>query len=211
MKRILTLALIIASVLPMVAKPKLVGHRGSDIGVENSVQSFTVGAQRGYDYLETDWKVTADGKFVCTHDDDVSRLAADGSKLTIAGSTLEQLQAVPLKQTRNSVTYEGRLCSAQEYLDVCKQYNVRPLIELKWATGVNSNDQSNIPALIKLVEDNGFRNTCIIMTSMKPCLQYIRTNYPDIELQYLIYGNATNTAYEWGTQWGIGIDVQADT
>lgn len=211
MKKILTLALIIASVLPLVAKPKLVGHRGSDIGVENTVQSFTVGAQRGYEYLETDWKVTADGKFVCTHDDDVSRLAADGSKLTIAGSTLAQLQAVPLKQTRSGVTYEGRLCSAQEYLDVCRQYNVRPLIELKWATGVNSNDQSNIPALIKLVEDNGFRNTCIIMTSMKNCLQYIRTNYPDIELQYLIYGNATNTAYEWCTQWGIGIDVQADT
>lgn len=208
MKKILTFALILASVLPVAAKPKLVGHRGSDIGVENTVQSFSVGAERGYEYLETDWKVTADKQFVCTHDDDLSRLGK--STLTIAGSTLAQLQAVPLTQTRNGVTYTGRLCSAQEYLDVCKQYNCRPLIELKWATGVNSNDQSNIPALIKLVEDNGFRNTCIIMTSMKNCLQYIRTNYPDIELQYLIYGTATNTAYEWCTQWGIGIDVQAD-
>lgn len=209
MKRFLSLLLIVAAMLPMAAKPKLVGHRGSDIGVENSVQSFTVGAQRGYDYLETDFKVTKDGKFVCSHDDDTDRLG--DKNLTIASSTLEQLKTVNLTQTRNGVTYTGKLCSAQEYLDVCKQYNVKPLIELKWATGVNSNDQSNIPALIQLVEENGFRNNCIIMTSMKNCLTYIRTHYPDIELQYLIYGSATNTAYEWCTQWGIGIDVQADS
>ncbi len=209
MKKILTFALILSSVLPMSAKPALVGHRGSDIGVENSVQSFTEGAKRGYDYLETDFKVTKDGKFVCSHDDDTSRLG--DKNVSIAGGTLAEIQAVTLTQTRNGVKYTGRVCSAQEYLDICKQYNCRPLIELKWATGVNSNDQSNIPALIKLVEDNGFRDKCIIMTSMKPCLQYIRTNYPDIELQYLIYGSATNTAFEWCKQWGIGIDVQADT
>ncbi|MDE6206816.1 MAG: hypothetical protein K2M55_03315 [Muribaculaceae bacterium] len=209
MKKLLTLALIGAAALPLSAKPLLVGHRGSDIGVENTVESFTVGAQRGYDYLETDFKVTKDGKFVCTHDDDTQRLG--DKNLTIASSTLEELKTVNLTQTRNSVKYTAKLCSAQEYLYVCKEYNVKPLIELKWATGVNSNDQSNIPALIKLVEDNGFRNNCIIMTSMKNCLTYIRTNYPDIELQYLIYGNATNTALEWCTQWGIGIDVQADT
>lgn len=207
MKKLFTLVIAVAAVLPSWAsRPLLVGHRGSDIGVENTVQSFTEGAKRGYEYLETDFKVTKDLKLVCTHDDDTQRL---GDKtLTIASSTLDELQGVNLTQTRGGVKYTGRLASAQEYLDVCKEYGVKPLIELKWATGINSNDCSNIPILIKLVEDNGFRNSCIIMTSMKPCLEYIRKNYPDIELQFLT-GQYWANHFDWCVKWGIDADIQA--
>ena len=189
-------------------KPILVGHRGSQYGVENSVESFTNGAKMGYEYLETDFKVTKDKQFVCSHDDDISRLSSDGSSLVIASSTLEELQAHPFAQTRSGVKYTGRLCSGQEYLDVCKEYNVRPLIELKWATGINSNDCSNIPMLIKFIEDNGFRDKCIILTSMKPCLEYIRKNYPDIELQFLT-GEYWASHFDWCVQQGIDVDIQA--
>ena len=175
------------------AKPIFVGHRGSLYGLENSVESFTNGAKMGYQYLETDIKVTKDLQFVCTHDDDLTRL---GGTLSIASSTLEQLQAEPLSQTRGGVAYTGRLCSAKEYLDVCRQYNVRPLIELKWATGINSNDCSNIPLLIKFIEEQGFRDKCIILTSMKPCLEYIRKNYPDITLQFLT-GQYWANHFDW--------------
>ena len=186
-------------------RPLLVGHRGSLWGLENSVESFTNGAKKGYEYLETDFKVTGDKQFVCTHDDDLTRL---GGTKTIATSTLAELQSEPLTQTRSGVTYTGRLCSAQEFLDVCKLYNVKPLIELKWATGINSNDQSNIPMLIKFIEDNGFRSTCIILTSMKPCLEYIRKNYPDIKLQFLT-GQYWANHFDWCVEQGIDVDIQA--
>lgn len=207
MKKLLALCLLLTSAAVAFAqRPLLVGHRGSSYGVENTVESFTNGAKLGYEYLETDFKVTKDLKLVCTHDDDLSRLG--DTTLTIAGSTLQQLQAVPLTQTRLGTTYTGRLCSAQEYLDVCKQYDVRPLIELKWATGINSNDCSNIPLLIKLIEDNGFRNKCIILTSMKPCLEYIRKNYPDIELQFLT-GQYWANHFGWCVEQGIDVDIQS--
>ena len=70
----------------------MVGHRGSDVGLENSVESFTAGALRGYEYLETDWKLTADSQFVCSHDDSTTRL---GGTLALATSTLAELQAEP--------------------------------------------------------------------------------------------------------------------
>ena len=209
MKKLFTLALaFVTAVVTFAGRPLLVGHRGSQYGLENSVESFTNGAKLGYEYLETDFKVTKDKQLVCTHDDDISRLSANGSSLTIAGSTLEELQAQPLAQTRSGVKYTGRLCSAQEYLDVCKQYGVRPLIELKWATGINSNDCSNIPMLIKFIEDNGFRDKCIILTSMKPCLEYIRKNYPDIELQFLT-GQYWANHFDWCVEHGIDVDIQA--
>ena len=209
MKALFTFFVAVATTAAAFAdRPILVGHRGSLYGVENSVESFTNGAKMGYDYLETDFKVTKDKQFVCSHDDDISRLSSDGSAAVIASSTLAELQSHPFKQTRSGVTYEGRLCSGQEYLDVCKEYNVRPLIELKWATGINNNDCSNIPMLIQFIEDNGFRDKCIILTSMKPCLEYIRKNYPDIELQFLT-GEYWKNHFDWCVELGMDVDIQA--
>lgn len=187
------------------ARPLIAGHRGSNVGVENTIESFTTGGQRGYDFLETDIKVTADGGYVCSHDDDTKRL---GGTLTIASSTVEQLQSEELNQTRDGVAYTGRLATLGDLLDVCTQYNCRPLIELKWATGINSNDCSGIPALIKYLEDKGYRDKCIILTSMKPCLEYIRTNYPDVELQFLT-GQYWANHFEWCVEHKIDVDIQA--
>lgn len=205
MKRLIFLLAAVVSVTRAVAQPVLVGHRGSLYGVENTVESFTNGARRGYAYLETDVKVTKDGKHVCSHNDDTSAL---GGTLAIASSTLEQLQSETLTQTRGGVKYTGRLCSLGEYLDVCANENVRPLIELKWATGINSNDCSGIPALIDEIESKGFRDKCIILTSMKPCLEYIRTNYPDITLQFLT-GQYWSSHFDWCVQWKIDVNIQA--
>ncbi len=207
MKRISTLFVTIVMfamcITAAVHKPILVGHRGSYWGLENSEEAFINGAKKGYEYLETDVKVTKDGKHVCCHNDD---LTTWGGTLTIASNTLEALQAETLSQTRGGVKYTGHLCSLEEYLDICAQYNVKPLIELKWATGINSNDCSGIPNLIKVIESKGFRSTCIILTSMKPCLQYIKNNYPDIKLQYLCYSSSFASSFEWCKTWGIGID-----
>ena len=205
MKRISTLIFAIVAFTMCISahKPLLVGHRGSYWGLENSEEAFINGAKKGYQYLETDVKVTKDGKHVCCHNDD---LKTWGGTLTIASSTLEALQAETLTQTRGGVKYTGRLCSLEEYLDICKEYNVLPLIELKWATGINSNDCSGIPNLIKVIENKGFRSTCIILTSMKPCLQYIRTNYPDIQLQLLCYSEYFASHFDWCKEWGIDID-----
>ena len=165
------------------AQPLLVGHRGSYWGVENTTEAFRNGALAGYQYLECDIKVAGDGTIVLTHDDTTERL---GGSLTINKSTLEQLKAETYTQTRGGVEYTGSICTLAEFLDICAEYNVRPTIELKWATGINSNDCSGIPALVQLIEKKGFRNKCVILTSMKPCLEYIKTNYPDINLQFLI-------------------------
>ncbi len=192
--------------LSLQAQPLLVGHRGSGWGLENSEESFINGAKKGYHYLETDVKVTSDRQFVCCHNDD---LKTWGGTLTIATNTLAALQAEQLSQTRNGVKYTGHLCSIAEYLDICNEYGAKPLIELKWAIGINNNDCSNIPALVKLIEEKGFRSTCIILTSMRPCLEYIRKNYPDITLQYLV-NSMTDSAYEFCKTHGIDVDCRND-
>lgn len=188
-----------------VAQPVLVGHRGSGYGLENSEESFKRGIELGYKYLETDVKFCKGDILVCTHDDDTKRL---GGTKDIKSSTLEELQSETLSQTRSGVKYTGRLCSMKEYLEICKEGGVGPLIELKWTDGINSNDCSKIPLLIKQIEEVGMRDKCIILTSMKPCLEYIRTNYPDIPLQFLT-GQYWANHFDWCVQWNIDVDIQS--
>lgn len=176
MKRIYTLLLLTMLTLSINAQPILCGHRGSLWGVENTSEAFINGAKKGYKYLECDVKVTGDGEYIISHDDNTSRL---GGNLTIASATLAQLKAETYTQTRGGVKYTGQICTVAEYLQICKDHNVKPLIELKWATGINNNDCSKIPGLISLIDNYGFKQEAIILTSMKPCLEYIRTNLTD--------------------------------
>ena len=203
MKRTILLSLFSLLVTLLSAQPLLVGHRGSYWGVENTSEAFINGALKGYHYLECDIKVAGDGTIVLSHDDNTSRL---GGSLAISSSTLAQLKAETYTQTRGGVTYTGTICTLAEYLDICAEYNVLPVIELKWATGINSNDQSGIPALVQLIETKGFRNKCIILTSMKPCLEYIRTHYPDINLQLLAWKYSRKN-FKWCKQWNINADI----
>lgn len=205
MKKLFTFLISAIMAFGVFAQPRLVGHRGSGYGVENTVESFKKGVDLGYHYLETDIKVTKDRRFVCTHDDTSTRL---GGTKTIATSTLEELQSETLTQTRNGVTYTGRLCSLEEYMQVAKDGGIGCVIELKWATGINNNDQSNIPALIAAIDAMGMRKDVIILTSMKPCLEYIRKNYPDIALQFLT-GQYWSSHFDWCVEWNIDVDIQS--
>ncbi len=205
MKHIFLTAVGFLAALSALAQPQLVGHRGSGYGVESTEEAFRRGAELGYIWVESDLKVTADKRFVLSHDDDTKRL---GGTRTIATSTLAQLQAETLTQTRSGVTYTGHLMSLDEWLTLCDELGQKPLIELKWATGVNNNDCSNIPLLIQTIETAGYRDKCIIMTSMKKCLEYIRAHYPDIELQFLT-GQYWSNHFDWCVAQGIDADIQA--
>lgn len=183
--------------------PVVVGHRGSDIGVESSVEALRAGALRGYPLLESDVKVAGDGTFVLSHDDSTTRL---GGRHVVAASTLAELQADTLRQTRWGRPYQGHMATLGDMLDICRTYGCRPLIELKWATGINSRDTSGLPALVEFIDSAGMRDRCIILTSMKPCLEFLRANYPDIELQLLVQ-KAVDENFDWCVEHGMGIDM----
>lgn len=186
-------------------KPKFVGHRGSYKGVMNTAEAFRNGADfYHFDGLECDVRVTSDGEYVISHDETTN---AVGGNLTVASATLAQLQAETYTQTRGGVTYTGHICTIAEYLDICKEKNVFPVIELKWTTGINSNDMSNFPGLAKLIKDKGLADKVVILTSMKPSLEYVKTNYPEFKCQFLC-STGWNGAQEWCKTWNLTPSIQ---
>ena len=206
MKRIITLFCIICIFAQAYAwKPLFAGHRGSYRGVENTEDAFMNGINHyGYTGLEIDVKTTKDGEYICWHDDDLSRVGHD---VSIPNSQWADIKDLTLTQTRSGNTYTGKLCSVDRYLEICKENNVFPIIELKWAVGINSNDMSRFPGLYKLIEKHGLVEEARILTSMQPSLEYVRTNYPKLQCQYLCY-EVTEARYEWCKQWGINPSVQ---
>ena len=113
MKRTILLSLFYLLITLSSAQPLLVGHRGSQWGVENTAEALINGALKGYHYLECDIKVAADGTIVLSHDDNTSRL---GGSLTISKSTLAQLQSETYTQTRGGVTYTGTINHTEDHL-----------------------------------------------------------------------------------------------
>ena len=186
-------------------KPLFAGHRGSYRGVENTEEAMMNGINHyGYTGLEIDVKTTSDGEYVCWHDDDLSRV---GHNVTIPYTKFADLKDLTLTQTRGGVTYTAKILTVDRYLEICKENNVFPIIELKWAVGINSNDMSRFPGLYKLIEKHGLVEEARILTSMQPSLEYVRTNYPKLQCQYLCY-EVTQARYEWCKKWGINPSVQ---
>lgn len=187
-------------------KPLFVGHRGSYRGVENTAEAFRNGVDEyGYDGLECDVRVTLDGEYVICHDDNTTRL---GGALTVSKATLAELKAETLTQTRGGVSYTGKICTMDEYLDICVEKNVFPVIELKYATGLSTGSMENFPGLAQKVINHGLTDKVVFLTSMQKSLEYIKTNYPQFKAQYLCSSTwKTNTG--WCRHYDINPSIQA--
>ena len=185
-------------------KPIMIGHRGCRQGVENTEEAFINGATKyGFQALECDVKVTSDKKYVCWHDDVITKCSPN---CTIYTNTLATIQSKTLTQTRSGTTYTGKICTVDRYLEICKTYNVIPVVELKYAVGINGNDMSNFPGLYALIEKHGLVDKTIILTSMTGALTYVRKNYPKLKCQYLV-NYITDNNVSWAKTNGCDIST----
>lgn len=188
-------------------KPIFVGHRGSYRGVANTAEAY----RNGVDYyhytgLECDVRVTKDGHYVILHDNTTGSLC--DVDIDAQQSTLAELKALDLRQTRGGVTYTGKICTVEEYLDICVEKNAFPIIELKWTTGINTNDMSNFAGLLALVDAKGLRQKAIFLTSMNKSIEHIKQNYPDLTCQYLLSSDS-DTKFEFCKKWNVNPSFSA--
>ena len=200
LKSIFTAALVIVGALNMQAQ-LIVGHRGSQWGVENTRAAFINGANAGAWGLECDIRVTDDGTFVVSHDDNYKRLG--GPETKIADMTTEAILSTRLTSKRHGVTYAGTPCTLGEFLDICKEYNVVPVVEVKVCTTIHSNTKAEnepvfdgIPALINLIDQKGLSDRVVIISFMPGVVDFIHRHYPDITVQVLA-GDEDGTIMEW--------------
>lgn len=109
----------------------LVAHRGMrSVAPENTTASFAEAGKHGYWGAECDVYRTKDGVWIISHDSHTYRMM-DKSAF-IEKKTYEELMNMNVDNGVNIDKYEDlKICSLEEYLDICKKYNMTPVIELK--------------------------------------------------------------------------------
>ncbi len=212
LKSIFTAALIIVGTLSMQAQ-LIVGHRGSQWGVENTRAAFINGANAGAWALECDIRVTADGTFVINHDSSLKRLK--GPEKNIADLSTAAVLSSQLTQKRGNITYTATPCTLSEFLDICNEYNVVPVVEVKVCTNIHSNTKAEnepvfdgIPALINLIDQKGLAEKVVIISFMPGVVDFIQRHYSDIKVQVLA-GDQDGTIDEW-VDWCIEHKMDLD-
>lgn len=109
----------------------LVAHRGMrSVAPENTTASFDEAGKHGYWGAECDVYRTKDGVWIISHDSHTYRMM-DKSAF-IEKKTYKELMDMNVDNGVNIDKYEDlKICSLEEYLDICKRYNMTPVIELK--------------------------------------------------------------------------------
>lgn len=165
---------------------KAILHRGAyTLAPENTIPAFKIAAEKCCWGIETDIQKTNDGKFICMHDGTVDR-TTDGTG-NVADLTLSQIQALNIDAGSYIEDYTNlKVPTFEEYLNVCYQYNVIPVIELKSETL----GTSDIDDILEIIKQYGFEKKCVVISFGLSLLQELRRLSSSVNIQYLV-GNCT--------------------
>lgn len=115
---------------------KTIGHRGySAEAPENTLASFRLAGESGIDCAECDISPTKDGKWVIMHDATVDRTTDGTGK--VSDFTFEEIRRLKIDKGSNIERYPNeKVPELTEYLDICRQYKMTAVIEIKSQTKV---------------------------------------------------------------------------
>ena len=182
---------------PAVHKPLTIGHRGSDLGVENTLEAVKGAIDSGADFAEVDIQLTKDQVPVAAHDDNLSRMA--GRFKNINSLTLEELQSISLSQ----YGMEGHVPTLEELLRLSKG-KIRLLIELKAVSGKER--EILVDQILALIEKYDFEKDCILMSLDFDLIHLVRQKNPSLKTGCCMFGNLGETTVPPGLAPGICLD-----
>ena len=158
---------------------KMIAHRGvSGLERENTNAAFVAAGQRSYYGIETDVHITADGKIIVVHDDDLKRIA--GLDMSVEGSTFEELRKVRLKDLDENERLDLCLPSLEEYISICKKYEKQAILELK-----NPMSKEKVWEIAESIHKMGWFERTTFISFARENLIFLREKHPESDVQYL--------------------------
>ena len=158
----------------------VVAHRGlSGIERENTNAAFVAAANRSYYGIETDFRRTADGKFIISHDQSLKRVS--GEDVDVEAVSLAVAQSVILfdkDDTKNRA--DLRAPSLENYISICKKYEKQCVLELK-----STFTEEETAAYIELIRGIGYLEKVTFISFIYENLEKIRAYYPEADVQFL--------------------------
>ena len=112
---------------------KMVAHRGlSGIERENTCPAFVAAGNRSYFGIETDVRVTKDGKFVLLHDASTKRVTDGAVDVSVVENEFSAVRDILLPDKDGSTDRRDiRIPQLAEYVRICKKYDKMCVLEVK--------------------------------------------------------------------------------
>lgn len=191
---------------------QVVAHRGlSGLEPENSIAAFIAAGNRSYYGVECDVHVTKDGKIVVIHDDQTGRVAE--KNINVDESTFEEVRSIKLdnisgqerKVVGADVHYSNRadlvIPEMHEYINICKRYNKKCILELK-----SRIETKYIQQIVDEIMELGYLDGVIFISFNLDNLTDLRKILPRQRIQYLV-GDYNNDVLDIMNKYDFDLDI----
>ncbi len=164
------------------AQLRFVAHRGySALAPENTLASFRLAYEKGYQYVECDVRFTKDGIPVLLHDSTIDR-TSDGTG-SVSSLTYEEVRSYDFGSWKGTAYQGERIPSFEEFLSLCAQYSLHPYIELK---GTDSSARERAAQLLGIVRKYGMDGKVTWISFTPSWLDAIRSLDAGADISYLV-------------------------
>lgn len=180
----------------------LTAHRGlSAIAPENTLEAFREAAKENYYAIECDVHYTTDGKWVIIHDYNMQSMT--DKRGDVKKHTYEELKTIPFTNGANIECFpDARMCTVEEFIDICKESGKRPMIEVK------DKRVEKVGDLYKIICDYGIEESVILISFHAAVLREFKKLSPNMELWYLM-GKITDDKLLECIEHGFGLAFEA--
>jgi glycerophosphoryl diester phosphodiesterase len=155
----------------------MLAHRGmSSLAPENTIPALEMAGLYGYGGVEFDICETKDGKFILSHDTNVSRMT-NGSGM-INKLTLAQIKKLKIDKGNGIENYSGlKVGTLEEALVCCNENNLMPYIEIK--------SIKNIKALLEILRKYNYLDKATIASQKVSIIKAIRKVNCNVKLDLI--------------------------
>ncbi len=184
---------------------QMIAHRGvCGLEPENTHAAFVAAGNRSYYGIEADVHKTVDGKFVILHDDNTLRMSGDD--MVVGKVTYETLRSLRLKQKDGKLgRTDLRIPSMEEYLEICKYYGKKAILELKDAFTAEDIDE-----IIRIGESLAYMEDIVVMSFKLNNLLLLKERRPEQTVQYLVEHEIDDALLQELAERNMGIDAFKD-
>ena len=165
---------------PVDTDVKIIAHRaGGNEGRENTLSGLEAAWNAGAYGSEIDIQRTKDGYYIVNHDGTFKRVAGDGRKP----------EEMTLKEVKR-LNIDGEPVPTYEEMLISSRGRMVLFIELKG----NTADQKMADDAVAIVKQYQMEDECVLISLKYDLIDYIETNYPEIQTGFLTFASFGKTA-----------------
>ena len=170
------------SITPIYDKQLLVGHRGGEYGVENTIDTILYAGLNGADYVEMDVLLSVDNIPVVIHDNNLKRLG--GVSKNISDLTYDEISQIKIKGG-------GKESYIPSLTDLAKAVKGKTKLLLEFKTH-GKEQESIVDIVMEILKEEGILEETIFHTSEEDIIKEFGEKHPDLTMGYVFIGTIGN-------------------